>query len=158
MESILILDCCGYEVKTGTKTYEYVDCYKLKKGSKFFKKNLSDGREVNREIMLSAICPNCHHRIIRFLFYAKNSIRFQDWDETKIVRGKDADEIFERRYELYDMIDLPNPFKPKVAKGYAKHPGVYYKMLPNQQAQVPRYMDESGDAGLKLYVPLKVYK
>ena len=136
-----------------------MDCFKLKPGEKFFKKKLKDGREIKKELMLVSICPNCHHYVIRFLFYAKKTLRFQDWDESKIVRGKKADEIFIRRNAAYDMIDLPNPFKPKANPKHSRRiPGVYYKMLPEQQAQIPRYMDESGDAGLKIPVPTRCYK
>ncbi len=158
MKGFLILDCCSYEVKTGTKTYEYIDCFKLKSGEKFFKKKLQDGRPIKKELLLVAFCPNCKHYVIRFLFYSNSKLRFQDWDETKIVRGKKADEIFERRNELYDLIELPNPFKPKLEGKHSKRiPWTYYKMLPNQQAQIPRYMDESGDVGLKIPCPVRVY-
>ena len=57
------------------------------------------------------------------------------------------------------MTHLPNPFLPKVGTTSSKkHPGTYYKMLPKQQAQIPRYMDESGDAGLKINIHTKTYK
>lgn len=156
MKSVLILDCCSYEVRTCSKTYKYIDCFKLKSGEKFFKKKLSDGREVKREIMLVGICPNCKHWVVRFLFYAKKSGRFQDWDETKIVRGQKADEIFHRRCDLYDLIDLPDPFMPKLETRHSKKiPWVYYKTL-DSYSQVPRYIDESEDAGLKIVSPPKV--
>jgi len=156
MKSVLILDCCSYEVRTCSKTYKYIDCFKLKSGEKFFKKKLSDGREVKREIMLVGLCPNCKHWVVRFLFYAKKTGRFQDWDETKIVRGQKADEIFHRRCDLYDLIDLPDPFKPKLEGKHSKKiPWVYYKTL-DSCSQVPRYIDESEDAGLKIVSPPKV--
>jgi hypothetical protein len=159
MRAEIILDCCSYEVKTTSKTYEYIDCFKLKPGKKFFKKYLPDGREIKREIMLVSVCPNCKHWVLKFLWYARKNGRFQDWDDSKIVRGKQADEIFERRNELYNLVDLPNPFKPKANPKHSKKiPWVYFKMLPEQQAQIPRYFDESGDAGLKIVIPTKTYK
>lgn len=159
MKAILILDCCAYEVKTGTKTYEYIDCFKLKPNQKFFKKKLSDGREIKRELMLVSPCPQCKHWVIRFLFYAKRNGRFQDWDETKIIRGKDADEIFDRRSDLYDLIDLPNPFKPKFEGKQSKNvPWIYGKSSKDGLSQIPRYIDESEDAGLKIYCPVKTEK
>ena len=158
MKSVVILVCCSYEVKTGTKTYRYIDCFKLKSGEKFFKKKLSDGREIKKELLLVAFCPNCKHYVIRFLFYAKAGTRFQDWDETKIVRGKKADEIFTRRNELYDLISLPDPFKPQLETKHSKKiPWVYYKTV-DSFSQIPRYIDESEDAGLKIVSPPKVEK
>lgn len=158
MRAILILDCCAYEIKTGTKTYKYIDCFKLKRGEKFFKKKLSDGRPIKREIMLVGFCPNCKHWVLRFLWYSKTTGRFQDWDETKIVRGKKADEIFNRRSDLYDLIDLPDPFKPKAEPKHSKKiPSVYYKTV-DSFSQIPRYIDESEDAGLKICCPVKTEK
>lgn len=159
MKGILILDCCSYEVKTGTKTYKYIDCFKLKSGEKFFKKKLSDGREIKKELLLVGYCPNCKHWVIRFLFYAKATGRFQDWDETKIVRGKKADEIFNRRNELYDLICLPDPFKPKLEGKHSKKiPWIYGKASKDGLSQIPRYIDESEDAGLKINCPIQTEK
>jgi len=158
MKSVLILDCCSYEVRTCSKTYRYIDCFKLRSGEKFFKKKLNDGREIKKELLLVGFCPNCKHWVIRFLFYAKSTGRFQDWDETKIVRGQKADEIFNRRSEFYDLIDLPDPFKPKLEGKHSKKiPWVYYKTL-DSYSQIPRYIDESEDAGLKVVTPPKVEK
>lgn len=48
MRGEIILDCCSYEAKTGTKTYEYIECFKLKPGKKFFKKKIK-GRQGNKK-------------------------------------------------------------------------------------------------------------
>lgn len=159
MKGVVVLDCCSYEVKTGTKLYEYIDCYRLKPGRKFFKKKLPDGREVKKEILLVANCPNCRHWVLKFLFYAKPGARFQDWDDSRIVRGKKADEIFNRRCDDYIMIDLPNPFKPKLEGKHSKKiPWIYGKSSKDGLSYTPRYMDESEDAGLKVNSPVVVYK
>lgn len=158
MRAEIILDCCSYEVKTCSRTYEYIDCYKLNPGEKFFKKKLSNGRLVKREILLVAVCPNCHHWVLKFLWYAKTGGRFQDWDESKIVRGKKADEIFSRRCPLYTLTDIPNPFLPKAEVKQSKRlPWVYGKVIDGF-SQVPRYFNESEDAGLKIVCPVKTEK
>ena len=54
MKPVIVLNCCSYEIKTHSKSYEFIDCLKLKPGQKFFKKYLPDGREVKREILLLA--------------------------------------------------------------------------------------------------------
>lgn len=156
MRGEVILDCCSYEAKTGTKTYEYIECFKLKPGKRFFKKKLKDGRETKKEIILATVCPNCRHYVLKFLWYATSTTRFQDWDESKIVRGKKADEIFYRRSPDYILIDTPNPFKPKAeGKQLKKIPWVYGKSLKDGISQIPRYIDESEDAGLKIVCPVK---
>lgn len=157
MKAIIILDCCGYEVKTGSKTYEYIDCFKTIKG-RFFKKKLSDGREIKREMLLVALCPTCRHWILKYLWYSKANGRFQDWDESKIIRGKKADEVYDRRAEDYVLVDIPNPFKPKKeGKQSKKIPWVYGKAL-DAYSQIPRYIDETQDAGLKIVCPIKTTK
>lgn len=158
MKSVVILDCCSYAVKTCTKSYEYIECFKLKNGSKFFKKKLSDGRLIKREILLLSVCPVCKHYVLRFLFYSKTNGRFQDWDESKIIRGKKADEIFNRRSSFYDCIDLPNPFKPELNKqSSSRNLWIYYKTV-DSCSQIPRYLNESSDAGLKIVCPIKTEK
>lgn len=157
MKSIVILDCCGYEVKTNTKSYEYIDCFKTKPNH-FFKKKLKDGREVKREMLLLTVCPKCKHYVLNYLWYSKATGRFQDWDEHKIIRGKKADEIFERRINDYILVDLPNPFKPKAEiKQSKKIPWTYYKTI-DSYSQVPRYLNESCDSGLKVVCPIKTIK
>ena len=156
MRAELIFGCCGYKVMTCSKTYEYIDCFRLKRGAKFFKKYLPDGREVKKEILLVAFCPQCKHWILKFLWYANRSSRFQDWDFEKVIRGRQADDIFNRRQEFYNLIDIPNPFKPKKEGKHAKKiPWIYYKTL-DSYSQIPRYLDESGDVGLKKVNKVKV--
>lgn len=135
-----------------------MDCFELMPGEKFFKKNLADGRPVKKEILLAAVCPNCRHYILKFLWYGRKNTSFKNWDDEKIIRGKQADEIFDRRQALYNMIDLPNPFKPKSNSRQSKKLAWVYGKTLNGTAQVPRYIDETEDAGLKINCPVKIYK
>ena len=122
------------------------------------KKKLKDGRMIQREVLLLLVCPKCKHCILNYLWYAKANGRFQDWDENKIIRGKKADEIFSRRIEDYVLVDLPNPFKPKAnAKQSMKLSWTYYKTV-DSCSQIPRYLNETGDSGLKVVCPIKVTK
>lgn len=148
----IVLDCCSYEVKTGSKSYEYIECFK---SDKFFKRKLSDGREIQKELVLLTQCPNCKHLILRFLWYAAEKTKFEMWDESKIIRGEKADEIFSRKAQDYKLINLPNPFKPGTNKRQSKKiPWVYGKSV-NGYTQVPRYLDETENAGLPLETYLK---
>lgn len=158
MKAFVVLDCCSYEIKTCSDNYNFIDCFRLKAGEKFFKKKLPDGREIKKEILLVASCPRCGHWIIRFLWYATKNGRFQDWDDSKIIRGKKADEIFSRRMESYDLIEIPDPFKAKLEPKHSKKiPWVYGKTLDGF-SQIPRYIDESEDAGLKIVSKVKTEK
>lgn len=117
----------------------------------FLKKKLSDGREVKKEIVLLTLCPNCKHYVIKFLWYAKKGTRFHDWNETKDLKGKKADEVFSRYCDFYDFYDIPDPHKgePKI-KHSKKIPWIYGKVISDTE-QIPRYIDESDNAGRKIY-------
>ena len=103
-------------------------------------------------------CPVCKHLILKYLWYANPMSRFQDWDDEKIIRGAKADEIFSRRCEDYESMELPNPFKPqKEPKFTKKIPLIYYKNIDGY-SQIPRYINEADDAGLKVICPVKTIK
>lgn len=154
MKTFVILDCCGYEVKTNSKNYEYIECFKTQK-NKFFRKKLKDGRDVNQELLLITVCPKCKHLILKYLWYAKRNTKFQYWDDSKIIRGLKADEVFSRRCGDYSQISLPNPFKARKEIKYGKKiPMVYYKSIDGF-SQIPRYINEADDAGLKVVCEIK---
>ena len=126
-----VLECCSIKVSTGNETRRYIDCFKTKTikekqadGSvvtkkNFFKRKFEDGREIKKEILLLALCPNCKHYILKYLWYAKASDRFYDWAESKVIKGKKADEIFNRRADDYEFYDIPDPEANKKRCGLA---------------------------------------
>lgn len=132
--------------------HRFIDCFK---SIKFFKKRTTDGREIKKEIVLVALCPVCKHYIIKYLWYTSKSARFFDWSETKDIRGKKADDVFIRYVDFFEFYDIPNPYKdsPQI-KQSKKIPWVYGKAL-NENTQIPRYYNESGNAGQKIYAPIK---
>ena len=148
--------CCGVElVLQNIEHHHFIDCYKSKK---FFKKKLSDGREIKKEFLLVAYCSQCGHYILKYLWYAKRGTGFWNFDEQKDIRGKKADEIFARRMNDYETTKIPNPYaNEKIIKQSKKIPWIYYKAISDTE-QVPRYMDETQNAGRSVYSPLKVYK
>lgn len=149
----VMLNCCAYEVITNTKSYEYLDCFFSKN---FFKKKMKNGQKIKKELILMSICPQCGHRVLKFLWYGNVADKFDEWQDEYIVRGKKADEIFERRYDDYSMIPLPNPFKPKpLTKQAKKIPWIYGKVI-NGTTQQPQYLDETEAAGKKIKVTAKV--
>jgi len=105
-----------------------------------------------------SICPQCGHRVLKFLWYGNKSDKFDLWGDEKTVRGKQADEIFERRQKDYTLIPLPNPFKPKPqTKQSKKIPWVYGKII-NGTTQQPYYLDETEASGKKIKVETKSEK
>lgn len=151
-----LLKCCGVElVLQNVGHHHFIDCFKSKK---FFKKKLSDGREVKKEFVLVTYCPQCKHYILKFLWYAKNSTGFWNFSESKDIRGKKADEIFNRYMDDYILFDIPNPHTGETyLKQSKKIPWVYFKTISSTE-QVPRYMDETQNAGRSVYSPIKIIK
>lgn len=155
MIRFIVLNCCAYEVATNTKNYEYLDCFA---SSNFFKKKMKDGRAVKKELILMSVCPQCGHRVLKFLWYGSITDKFDLWQDEKIIRGKQADEIFARRQKDYTLIALPNPFKPKPqTKQSKKLPWVYGKVI-NGETQQPQYIDETEAAGRKIKTIARIVK
>lgn len=167
MEFYEILECCGRKISTGTEDYKKLDCFRPKKikekqddgtvieKEKFFKRKLSDGRDIKKEVLIVGCCPNCGHWILKYLWYASKHDRFHDWAESKDIKGKKADEIFRRRADDYEFYKIPDPFKGKRnIKHSKKIPWIYYKNI-GVETQIPRYIDETDNAGRKIYNPLK---
>ena len=91
------------------------------------------------------------------MWYIKKGDSFFDYVESKIFRGEKADKIFEERINDLTFYPLPKE-KPKPnIKHSKKIPWVYGKVIDSER-QVPRYMDESDNAGRKIYSPVKVKK
>lgn len=162
------LECCGHKISTGNQTWIYFDCFKTKKVKQvnqdgtvefkepYFKRRLSDGRDIKKEIILAGLCPNCGHRIIKFLWYDKKNESFHNWTECKDLKGAKADEVFERRSVNWIMIDVPDPFRgDKVIKQSKKIPWKYGKAV-DAEHYVERYIDETGNASRKIYSKLSL--
>lgn len=148
-----ILSCCEVEYST-TDNEEKIDCFK---SNRFFKKFTVDRVHIRKEIVLVTFCMNCCHYIIKYLWYNKESANFFDYVDSKIIRGKKADEIFANRSEDWEFYELPKTEIKQFTKHSKKIPWIYYKSVNNEQ-QVPRYMDETDNAGRKVFTPLKVTK
>lgn len=151
------LECCGHKISTGNHSWIYLDCFKTGSGKPFFKKRLSDGRDIKKEIILATLCPNCNHRILMFLWYDKKNESFHNWTECKMLKGGKADEVFERRSVTWDMISVPDPFKgDKDIKHSKKIPWKYGKATDGDH-YVERYIDETGNASKKIYSKIHAY-
>lgn len=149
-----VLECCAIKVSTGDETYRYIDRFKSKR---FFKKKLSDGRKIKKEIVLVALCLHCKHYILKYLWYTKTTAGFHDWSESQIKRGKRADGIFKRYNADFTLQSLSNPCEGEKQIKHSKNiPLIYFKAASGDE-QLPRYVDESDDAGRKFYNPAKTF-
>ena len=148
-----VLECCGIKTVVGTNSESYLDCFKNNSG-KWFKKSLSDGREIQKEILLVTFCRQCGHYVLKYLWYSSRNSSFHNYDEFKDIRGKQADEIFTRRIDDFIAIDLPDDNQTSWQKQSKKVPWIYFKAL-NGTTCVPRYIDETENAGHKIYSPIK---
>lgn len=150
------MECCGRVVSTGNKTYVNIIKYKSKN---FFKKKTSKKLDIKKEIVLFTYCQNCNHAVIKFLWYVNARDRFDAYVESKIIKGKKADKICEeyRRFWVYQK--LPEPILNfKYGKQSKKLSWVYGKTNNDGLSQVPRYLDETGNAGHKIACPVKFIK
>lgn len=144
------LDCCGIIQSTADEKHT-IDCYKSKR---FFKKFTSIGKkEIKKEILLVSYCMNCKHYILKYLWYIRKGAGFFDYVESKLIKGKEADRIFNERIDDLEFYPLPKPKQKPNIKHSKKVPWVYYKTVNGEQ-QIPRYIDESDNAGRKTYSPV----
>lgn len=147
------LKCCGEGlILQNLEQHHFMDCYS---SNKFFKKKLSDGRAIKKEYVIVTFCRKCGHYILKFLWYAKKNSDFWNFSESKDIRGKLADDVFERYMDEWELSDIPNPYL--IDKKKIKHsktiPWTYYKAT-SQTTAVPRYIDETGNAGRTIYSPI----
>lgn len=148
------LDCCGILQSTADEK-NTIDCYKSKR---FFKKFTSiDKKEIKKEILLVSFCRNCNHYILKYLWYIRKGAGFFDYVESKIIRGEKADKIFEERINDLTLYPFPKEKQKPNIKHSKTVPWIYGKVIDGER-QVPRYIDESDNAGRKIYSPVKIEK
>ena len=150
------LECCGKVVSTGNQTYVNITKYK---SNKFFKKKTSNKLTIKKEIVLLTYCQNCNHTIIKFLWYINTRDRFDAYVESKVVKGKKADKICEEYNRFWEYQRLPEPIlNNEYGKQSKKLAWVYGKINKDGISQVPRYLDETDNAGHKIACPVKIIK
>lgn len=150
------LECCGKVVSTGNQTYVNITKYK---SNKFFKKKTSNKLTIKKEIVLLTYCQNCNHTVIKFLWYINTRDRFDAYVESKVVKGKKADKICEEYNRFWEYQRLPEPIlNNEYGKQSKKLAWVYGKINKDGISQVPRYLDETDNAGHKIACPVKIIK
>lgn len=150
------LECCGRIVSTANQTYVNILRFKSKK---FYKKYTSNKMLIKKEIVLLTRCQNCNHIVLKFLWYVSSNDQFSNYVESKVIKGKIADKIFEERRTDWIFYRLPAPvLTDGCGKQSKKVPWVYGKTLNDGLSQVPRYIDETDNAGHKIASPTIITK
>lgn len=121
---------------------------------------LRNGKNVIKEIILMSICPVCKHYILKILRYSSKSANFYNYDECITYRGKSADNYWIKNCDDYIEYPLKSPFTKfdYNAKHSNSMPFVFGKSLKCGTKQIPRYIDESSDAGELINCPVKIYQ
>lgn len=150
------LECCGKVISTGNQTYVNITKYK---SNKFFKKYTSKKLAIKKEIVLLTHCQNCNHAVIKFLWYINTRDRFDAYVESKVIKGKKADKICEEYMRFWQYQKLTEPIlNYEYGKQSKNIAWVYGKINKDGISQVPRYLDETDNAGHKMAVPVKIIK
>lgn len=145
----LLISCCGNFYNTLGKSFEQISCYSTASQNRItpFFKNL----KTTDEIIYVAVCNNCGHLIVKYIKRAKNKNGFES--EILNFRGKEADKFFYSHYKQFIEKEIQSPFfKTKNSKTI---PYVYGKII-DSYTQVPRYIDESSNAGNLITVHTKI--
>ena len=145
----MLLSCCGVFFNTKGFTFERISRYKTEK--KNLIKAYSNGHKTSSEKLFIAVCDNCGHYIIKLFRYFEDINKI----EKEEYRGIEADNFF---YSVYDkLIETPiiSPFED--IKHKKTIPFIYGKCL-DSLTQIPRYIDESDNAGSLIENPIRVYE
>lgn len=143
------LSCCGNFYNSCGSTFEKISRYKVDR--KNFIKSYVEGNKTLSETVYVAVCEHCGHYIIKLFRYFEDINKI----EKEEYRGIEADNFF---YSVYDkLIETPiiSPFED--IKHKKTIPFIYGKCL-DSLTQIPRYIDESDNAGSLIENPIRVYE
>ena len=144
--------CCGSSHSTTSDDYFKIDRYILKP---VIKAKSDSGKRIVAEIIYVAICDNCNQYVIDIKRYTLNGRGKKVLEEVETLRGLKAYEYYFRTAKNRIEYPIPSPFISE--KPHSKTiPFIYGKVLTSTE-QIPRYIDESADAGEILETKVKVY-
>lgn len=151
------IDCCNNVFSTANESYKKIERFKNTNIAGLTMKN---GRKVRKEIILMCVCPVCKHYILKILRYSSASANFYNYDESITKKGKTADRYWIKNCDDYVEYRLQSPYKKSDynTKQSKTIPFVFGKVLKGGTKQIPRYLDESSDAGELINIPMKIYK
>lgn len=134
--------CCGTSHSTTSDDYYKIDRYFNRP---ILKTKSDSGRRIIQEILFVTVCDNCNEYVIEIKRYSLNGRGKKVLEESETLRGFEAYKYYFQTASRRVYYPLPNPFISE--KPHSKSiPFIYGKVLSAIE-QVPRYIDESADAG-----------
>ena len=144
--------CCGSSHSTTSDDYYKIDRFLIKP---VLKAKSDSGKRIVSEVVFVAICDNCNQYVIEIKRYSLNARGKKILEETETLRGFEAYKYYFQTAKNRVYYPLPNPFISE--KPHSKTiPFVYGKTLSAIE-QIPRYIDESGDAGQLIENKVLIY-
>ena len=145
--------CCGSSHSTTADDYYKIDRFYLKP---VLKAKSDSGKRIVAEIVYVTVCDNCNQYVIEIRRYIHNARGKKILEETETLRGFEAYKYYFQTAKNRIYYPLPNPFISE--KPHSKTiPFIYGKALSSVE-QIPRYLDESGDAGNMFESKVLIYK
>lgn len=141
------LNCCGNFYYSNGYNFEKVSRYTTSPKKRI--KHYSQGERVLSETIYVSVCENCGHYIVSVIRKLSN-LKV----EKETYRGNQADEYFYSNYNKFEEMPLPCPFAD--IKHSATIPFIYGKTI-DKETQIPRYIDESSNAGNFIESFIKIY-
>jgi len=128
------------------ESFYKIDRYKTAPNYRIF-----NDKKTVEEIIYVGVCEHCGHLIIKYRQRIKNKAGKKKLGNTISLKGKAADEFFYSNYDKFIEYPLESPFLN--VKNSKTIPFVYGKVI-NEHTQQPFYLDESGNAGNIIEIPV----
>lgn len=141
------LSCCGNFYLTNGLTFEKISRYTTTAKNRI--KPYFKGNKTISETIYVAVCDNCGHYIVSLIRQSNAGV------EKETYRGNAADEFFYANYNKFVEMPIISPFAD--VKQSKSIPYVYGKAL-NSETQIPRYIDESDNAGSPIDALIRVFR
>lgn len=134
--------CCGTSKSTTSDDFYKIDRYYNKP---VFKAKSDNGKRIVSEVVYITVCCNCNNYVIEIKRYSLNARGKKVLEEDETLRGIEAYKYYFKTQKHRVSYPLSNPFISE--KPHSKSiPFIYGKVI-SMTAQIPRYIDESGNAG-----------
>lgn len=147
-----VCNCCGVSYSTTSEDFYKIDRY----FNKPVVKTKSDtGKKIVSEIVFITVCNNCNQYVAEIKRYSLNGRGKKILEESEVLRGLKADEYYINTFNNRVSYPLPNPFMSEKPQSKTI-PFIYGKVLSAVE-QIPRYIDESDNAGELIESKVLVY-
>jgi len=134
--------CCGVSHSTTSDDFYKIDRFYNKP---VVKAKTDTNKKVVSEIVFVTVCDNCNQYVIEIKRYSLNGRGKKVLEETQTLRGADAFEYYLKTSKNRVFYPLQNPFESERPQSQTI-PFIYGKTLSATE-QIPRYIDESDNAG-----------